>query len=374
MITLTEEQLLMLDTVKAFCAEEVAPHILPDLEHDVFPPELLERMRELGIAGLTIPEAFGGLGESMLTQTLIEEELAKTSMTVAMAAAATTLVAKSLITVGTDEQKERLLPQLIGRPVAFALTEPGAGSDVAAMQTTAVKNGDEWVINGQKTFISFVGQSDYVAVGARTNETGDGGISMFLVPIDTPGFTVGGTFEKLGWHASGTTELFFEDVHVPAGNLLGRENKGMHVALGLLDEARVGVAACAVGICEACIEKASAYVKERIAFGKPLATKQGLQWYLAEMDAKTAAARALLYQTACAFDAGERATVDAARAKLVATDAAAFVTRKAVQICGGLGLMREYGIERMFRDVKVLEIIEGTDEILKMVISRDVLN
>ena len=369
---LNDEQLLMLEAVKEFNENELAPRIASDLEQDRLPRELIDRMKELGFLGITIPQEYGGLGESMVTQAAIEKELAKENVTVAMVGTAT-LAQNALIRLGTDEQKQKLLPLIQGEPVGFAITEPAAGSDVSAMQTTAKRDGDEWVINGQKTFISFVDQCDYFVVGARTNETGDGGISTFLVPKSAPGFKVGSFFKKLGVHGSGTAEIFFDGVRVPAINLIGKENKGMHVALSMLDEARVSVAAFAVGLCEAAIEKSVEYAKTRIAFGKPLAAKQGLQWYFADMDARTSAARALMYQAARNFDEGEPVSADAARAKYVATQAAQFVTDKAVQICGGLGLMEDFGVERLYRDSKVLTIIEGTDEILKMVISRDVL-
>lgn len=370
---LNEDQMLMIEAVREFNEKEVAPRVLDELEQDKFPSELLDRMKELGLVGITLPEEYGGIGERMVTQAAVEKELAKESMTMAMVGT-TTITSNAVLRHGTDEQKEKLLPLMRDKQVGFALTEPVAGSDVSSIETTAVKDGDEWVINGQKTFISFAGHCDYLIVGCKTHETGDGGISTFLVPEDIPGFSTGTPFKKLGFRGSGTAEVFLDDVHIPAGNLIGKENKGMHVALSLLDEARVGVAAIAVGLCEASIEKASTYIKERIAFGRPLATQEGLQWYLAEMDARTSAARALMYQAARNFDEGKPVTLDAARAKFVATQAAMFCTNKAVQMCGGLGLMVDFGVERMYRDAKVLTIIEGTDEILKMVISRSVLH
>jgi alkylation response protein AidB-like acyl-CoA dehydrogenase len=362
----------MIDSIREFNEKKVAP-LVPEIEKDHFPRELLDEMSELGLFGLSIPEEWEGSGESMVMQCAVIEELAKECFTVSWIASAT-LVQKAIIYMGADEQKAKLLPPLLNHPVAFAVTEPGAGTDVSAMTTSAVKDGDEWVINGQKTFISFVDQADYVAVFAKTHETGDGGISMFLVPKDTPGFKVGSVFEKIGAHGSGTAELFLEDVRVPAMNLIGRENKGMRIALSLLDEARVTVAAGAVGICERAIEVSAGYIKQRVAFGKPLATKQGLQWYLAEMKARTDAAKALVMQAARNFDEGDPVALDAASAKLIATRTALFVVDKAVELCGGMGLVKDFGLERLYRDAKVLTIVEGTDEVMKMVISRFVID
>lgn len=368
-----EEESLMLDAVAEFTEKEVAPVVLDQLEKDEFPEGLMDRLNELGIFSLTLPEEYGGLAKSTVLSAAVESIIARESLTVAMACGVGSLVQKAVINMGTDQQKKDLLPLILNKPCAFALTEPEAGSDVSAITTSAVKQGDEWVINGQKTFISFATEADYFAVGCKTHETGNGGITMILVPRGAAGFSIGEPFHKLGFRGSGTAELFFDDVHVPYGNVIGIENKGMHVALTLLDEARVGVAADAVGICDKAIATAAAYIKQRVAFGKPLSTKQGLQWYFAEMDARTEAARALMYRAAANFDNGEPVAQDAARAKLVATEAAKFVTDKAVQICGGMGLMDDFGMERLYRDAKVLNIIEGTDEVQKMVIARGVL-
>ena len=368
-----DEESLMLDAVAEFTDQEVAPLVLDRLENDEFPQEILDRMAELGLFTLSLPEEYGGLGKGVVLSTAIESRIAQESLAVAFACGAGSLVQKAIIEKGTDQQKQDLLPLILNKPCAFALTEPEAGSDVSAITTTAVREGDGWAINGQKTFISFSAQADHFAVGCKTHETGNGGITMILVPRDTPGFSVGEPFHKLGFHGSGTAELFFDNVRVPYGNVIGTENKGMHLALSILDEARVGVAAYAVGMCDRAISTAATYIKQRIAFGKPLSTKQGLQWYFAEMDARTEAARALMYRAAANFDEGLPVSIDAARAKLVATEAAKFVTDKAVQICGGMGLMRDFGLERLYRDAKVLNIIEGTDEIQKMVIARSVL-
>lgn len=369
---LNEDQELMLDAVKEFAATEVRPRVLSDLEQDVFPMDLLDRVKELGLPNMVLPEEYGGLGEEMVAHVAIEKEIAKESMTLALIGT-NCVVASLIIRMGTQEQKDRYLPELLENPGGFAFTEPAAGSDAAGIQTTAVKDGDEWVINGQKTFISFVNQVDYFLISALTNETGDGGISTFLVSKDAPGFKVGSLFHKLGMHGSDTGELFFEDLRVPAIALIGKENKGLHAALSLLDEARLGVASCAVGIAEAALERAIEYIKQRVAFGRPLSANQGLQWYIAEMDTKVAAARAMLFEVAKDYDEGKSITVGAARAKYFATKTASEVTDRAVQMCGGLGVTADYGVERLYRDAKMCSIIEGTDEILKIVVARAAL-
>lgn len=370
---LNEDQELMLDSVKEFCVNELDPRVLTDLEHDVFPNDLLDRMKELGLPTMTLPEEYGGLGESMVAHVAVEKEIAKHNMTMALVGT-NCVVASLVIRMATQEQKDKYLDSLVANPAGFAFTEPVAGSDAAGIQTTAVRDGDEWVINGQKTFISFVNQCEYFFISARTNETGEGGISTFLVPSNAPGFKVGSIFHKLGMKGSDTGELFFEDLRVPQIALIGRENHGLQVALSLLDEARLGVASCAVGIAEAAFEKAVEYTKGRIAFGRPLAKNQGLQWYAAEMHTKIAAARALLFEVARAYDEGESITVGAAEAKYFATQVALDVTTKAIQMCGGYGLTDDFGVERLFRDAKTCGIIEGADEILKIVAARGAMS
>ncbi|MEG2478495.1 acyl-CoA dehydrogenase family protein, partial [Gordonibacter sp.] len=370
---LNEDQELMLDAVREFAQTELRPRVLTELERDIFPYDLLDRMKELGLPLMAMPEEYGGLGESMVAHVAIEKEVAKENMTMALIGT-NCVVASLIVRMGTQEQKDRYLPDLLETPGGFAFTEPAAGSDASGIEATAVKDGDEWVINGQKTFISFINQANYFLISARTNETGDGGISAFLVPKDTPGLKLGSIFHKLGLRGSDTGELFFEDVRVPAIAMIGKENKGLHAALSLLDEARLGVASCAVGLAEAALEKSVEYVKGRVAFGRPLATKQGLQWYAAEMETKISAARALLFEVANDYDEGRSITVGAAKAKLFATSVAVEVTDRAIQMCGGYGLIEDYGVERLYRDARTCAIIEGTDEILKIVVSRQVLS
>lgn len=365
---LTDDQELMVASVREFCEKELEPRILTDLEEDVFPDDLLEQLKEMGLPNMTLPEEYGGLGESMVTHCAVEKELARKNLTMALIGT-NCVVASLLIRMGTPEQKEIYLPKVLEHPAGFAFTEPCAGSDSAGIQTTAVLDGDEWVINGQKTFISFVNQVNYFVISARTPV----GISAFLVKKDTPGCKVGSIFNKLGMHGSDTGELFFDNMRIPANCLIGQEGKGLHAALSLLDEARLGVASCAVGIAEEALECATTYIKDRVAFGKPLSKQQGLQWYAAEMYMKIAAARSLLFDAARAYDEHENATVMAASAKHFATQVAIEVTNRAVQMCGGLGLVKDYGVERLYRDAKVCAIIEGTDEVLKIVVAREAL-
>jgi alkylation response protein AidB-like acyl-CoA dehydrogenase len=373
---LNEDQELMVSSVKQFAEDEVAPVVVQRMEvDDEFPQDLIDRMWELGIPTLTLPEEYGGLGESKVCQMAVVEELAKVSPGLALCGTSS-VVATLLIRMGTKEQQDKYLPILLDRnPAAFAFTEPTAGSDAGGCKSTAVKDGDEWVINGQKTFITCAGSAKYFLIDALTPAMGDykAGVTAFLVPADTPGVQVGSIFDKLGMRGTDTGELFFEDVRVPEDALVGVPGKGLHATLSLLDEARLSVAATAVGTAEAALAKAIDYIKNREAFGQKLSKFQGLQWYVAEDSAKIAAARALVYEVAQDFDNGDNITAGAARAKLVATDMCCDVTNRAIQMCGGLGTVRDYGVERYYRDAKMFQIIEGTSEVLKIVISRDEL-
>lgn len=367
-----EDQELILDSVKEFCADVIAPRVETDLEKDKFPMDILESMREMGYVNSTISEEWGGMGESMLLHCAMEKEVAKVNLSMALAGCSNP-IATLIERVGTPEQKEAFMPGLVAGQGGLGFTEPTAGSDSAGIQSVAVKDGNEWVINGQKTFISYVGIFDWYLISARTNETGEGGISAFLVHKDTPGFKVGSMFHKLGMHGSCTGELFLEDVRVSELNLIGQENRGLHGVLAVLDEARMGTASCAVGIAEAALEKAVEFAKQRVAFGKPIAKFQGISWYLAEMEAKVDAARALLYDVAQQYDEGKNITAGAAKAKWFAGQVAVDVADRAVQICGGYGLTEDFGVARLYRDARVIPIIEGTDEVLKIVIARSVL-
>lgn len=374
MSELTEDQELLVEAAREFAIEEIRPRVPEFDASDEFPVDLYERMCELGLRDMMLPEEWGGLGESAVSHIAVAEEIAKENLMLALLGTAN-MIGEILVKVGTEEQKERLLSEYVGgtKMAGFGFTEPCAGSDASGIQTTAVRDGDYWVLNGQKTFISYIGICDAFLVSARTNETGNGGISAFFVEKDTPGLTVGSYFHKLGLRASDCGELFLSDVRVPACNMVGKENKGLHAVFGVLDSARIGTAIGAVGVAQRAYEMALEFVTDRIQFGKPIIANQGIQWYLAEMKTQIEAARALCYTAARKIDAGEPATAAIAMAKLNATEMAIQVTSRAVQLCGGYGVTTDFGIERYYRDAKTTTIIEGTSEVLKIVISRDLM-
>lgn len=372
MFDFNDEEELILDSVREFSERIIEPRVQTDLENDVFPRDVLEQMREMGLPNITLAEKWGGMGQSKALHTAIEMEIAKINLTVALAGCSNGS-ATLLQRIGTPEQQQAFMPSLVKGGSGLGFTEPESGSDSNSITTTAVKEGNYWIINGQKTFISFIDVFDWFLVSARTNETDKGGISAFLVHRDTPGFKIGSLFDKLGMRGSRTGELFLEDVRVPQLNMIGEENHGLRGVLSVLDDARIGTAACAIGIAEAAFEKAVEYAKQRESFGRAIYKHQGLSWYLAEMDTQIDAAHSLLFKVAHDYDAGKQITAGAAKAKLFACRTARFVTDYAIQICGGLGLMHDFGIERLYRDARMLPIIEGTDEILKIVIARDIV-
>lgn len=373
-VLLNEEQTLMVNIAREFAVNEVRPRIKDIEEKNEFPYDLYCRMCELGFRDLCIPTEYGGLGESMVTHMAVSEEISKENLMLSILGTANS-IAETMIDVCTPQQKEKFLPKYIGGTAmtGLAFSEPTAGSDAAGIQTTAVRDGDYWIINGQKTFISYLKLGADYLVSARTNETGNGGISTFLVENDRPGFEVGSIFHKLGFHGSDTGELFLKNVRVPVINMIGKENKGLHMVFKALDIARMGTAIGAVGLAQGAYEKALAFVKERVQFGRTIASNQGIQWYLAEMETSIQAARALVYEAAHIYDTGLPVTKAAAMAKLNASEMAINVTSRAVQLCGGYGLTNDFGIERYYRDAKVTTLVEGTSEILKIVISRDIL-
>jgi alkylation response protein AidB-like acyl-CoA dehydrogenase len=366
---LNEDQVLMVENAKEFAENEIKACV-PDIENEIFPQNLLEQLDELGYLNMYLPEEYGGISETMVTHMAIVEEFAKVNFMMAVVGNQN-MVGELILKHGTEEQKEKFVaePGFIG----FGFTEPTAGSDAAGIKTTAVKDGDEWVINGQKTFISYLNSCKAFLVSARTNETGKGGISAFVVYADAPGVKIGSIFDKIGFRGSDTGELFLENVRVPAINMIGPENKGLNIALELLDSARLAIAACGVGIAQGALDKALAFVKQRETFGKPVITNQGIQFMLANMQTKIDAARALVYYTAELYDKGENINAWAAKAKLFASDMAQEVTRDAVQLCGGYGLCKDFDIERHYRDAMVLSITEGTNEMLRTVIARGMM-
>ena len=375
--TLTKEQELVRQMVRGFAVNEVKPIAAEIDVTERFPMENVKKMGELGMMGIPFPTEFGGAGGDVLSYILAVEELSKVCATTGVILSAHTSLCASLINEnGTPEQKEKYLRDLCtGNKIgAFGLTEPGAGTDAAGQQTTAVLDGDNYILNGSKIFITNGGVADTFIVFAMTDKSkGTKGISAFIVEKGFLGFSIGKKEDKLGIRASSTTELIFENCVVPKENLIGREGKGFGIAMKTLDGGRIGIAAQALGIAEGALEEAIKYMKERKQFGRPISAFQGLQWMVAEMSTKIEAARFLVYKAAWLKENKQPYSVDAARAKLYAAEVAMDVTTKAVQLFGGYGYTKEYPMERMMRDAKITEIYEGTSEVQKMVISGSLL-
>ena len=375
--TLTKEQELVRQMVRDFAVNEVKPIAAEIDATERFPMENVKKMGELGMMGIPFPTEFGGAGGDVLSYILAVEELSKVCATTGVILSAHTSLCASLINEnGTPIQKEKYLRDLcIGNKLgAFGLTEPGAGTDAAGQQTTAVLDGDNYILNGSKIFITNGGVADTFIVFAMTDKSkGTKGISAFIVEKGFPGFSIGKREDKLGIRASSTTEIIFENCVVPKENLIGREGKGFGIAMKTLDGGRIGIAAQALGIAEGALDEAIKYMKERKQFGRPIAAFQGLQWMIAEMSTKIEAVRFLVYKAAWLKDNKQPYSIDAARAKLYATEVAMDVTTKAVQLFGGYGYTKEYPVERMMRDAKITEIYEGTSEVQKMVISGSLL-
>ncbi|AYD41112.1 acyl-CoA dehydrogenase [Clostridium fermenticellae] len=374
---LTKEQELIKQMAAEFVKNEVEPLAKEVDAEEKYPIETMRKMAKYEMLGMPYPEELGGAGADYLSYILIVEELAKACTTTSTAFSAhTSLCCWPIYNFGTEEQKKKFLPDLLsGKKIgAFALTEPNAGTDSAAQQTTARKEGDSYILNGSKIFITNGGYADTFVTFAMTDRSkGTRGISAFVIERGMPGFTIGKVEDKMGIRGSSTTELIFEDLKVPEENLLGKEGKGFKVAMTTLDGGRIGIAAQALGIAEGALEYAINYMKERKQFGRPIAAFQGLQWYVAEMDTKVEAAKYLVYKAAWRKQEGLPFTVDAAQAKLFAAETAMAVTTKAVQILGGYGYTKDYPLERMMRDAKITEIYEGTSEVQKMVISGNLL-
>ena len=374
---LTREQELVRQMVREFAVNEVKPIAAEIDETERFPMENVKKMAELGMMGIPFPKELGGAGGDVLSYIITVEELSKACGTHGVIVSAHTSLCASLIYEnGTPAQKEKyLVPLAKGEKIgAFGLTEPGAGTDAAGQQTTAVLDGDNYILNGSKIFITNGGVADTFIVFAMTDKSqGTRGISAFIVEKDFPGFSIGKKEDKLGIRASSTTELIFENCVVPKENLIGKEGKGFGIAMKTLDGGRIGIAAQALGIAEGAYEEAVKYMKERKQFGRPLSAFQGLQWMIADMETKIEAAKLLVYKAAWLKQNKMPYSVDAAKAKLFAAEVAMDVTTKAVQIHGGYGYTKEYPVERMMRDAKITEIYEGTSEVQRMVISANLL-
>ncbi|AWI03166.1 acyl-CoA dehydrogenase [Clostridium drakei] len=371
--TLTKEQEFVKQMVSEFAENEVKPLAAEIDETERYPLETVKKMAKYGMMGMPIAKEYGGAGGDTLSYILAVEELAKVCATTSTILSAHTSLCASLIQqFGSEEQKQKyLVPLAKGEKIgAFGLTEPNAGTDSSAQQSLAVLEGDHYILNGQKIFITNGAYADVFVVFAMTDRSkGNKGISAFILEKGMPGFSFGKVENKLGIRASSTTELIFEDVKVPVENLIGKEGKGFGIAMKTLDGGRIGIAAQALGISEGALDEAIKYMHERKQFGKPLSKFQGLAWMVAEMDVKIEAARNLVYKAAMKKEKGLPYTLDAARAKLFAADTAMEVTTKAVQLFGGYGYTKDYPVERMMRDAKITEIYEGTSQVQKMVIS-----
>jgi len=380
MTTLSREHEEFRLVVREFAAAEIAPHIAEWDKKHYFPVEVVHKMGDLGLFGLTAPEEYGGAGADFTSLCVAIEEVGRVDQSLGITLeAAVGLGINPILTFGTPEQKGAWLPDLVaGRSLAaFGLTEPGAGSDAGATRTRAELRDGQWVVNGTKQFITNSGATitSVVAVTARTGTRDDGRpeLSSILVPSGTPGFVVEPPYDKLGWHASDTHPLTFTDVTVPEGNLLGERGRGFSQFLATLDDGRIAIAALAVGCIQACLELSVQYAGERTTFGVPIGAKQGVAFQIADLVVMAEAARALTYHAAALKDAGAPAsqlTRAAAVAKLYATESAVSATRVATQVFGGYGFMEEYPIARFYRDAKILEIGEGTSEVQRLLIAR----
>jgi short/branched chain acyl-CoA dehydrogenase len=374
---LDEEYESLRKTVEDFAHAEVAPVIGELYEKEEFPYAIVTKMGEMGLFGLPFPEEFGGMGGDYFALCLALEELARVDSSVAITLeAGVSLGAMPIFRFGTQEQKEKWLPELCAGTAlgGFGLTEPGGGSDAGATRTRARQDGDEWIINGSKAFITNSGTdiTKLVTVTAVTDvmENGRKEISAIILPSGTPGFEVAPKYSKVGWNCSDTHELSFSDVRVPVENLVGTRGRGYAQFLSILDEGRVAIAALSVGLAQGCVDECLQYVKDRVAFGKRIGEYQAIQFKIADMEVRTHTARLAYYQAASKMLRGESFKKEASIAKLVASNAAMDNARDATQIFGGYGFMNEFPVSRFYRDAKILEIGEGTSEVQKMLISR----
>ena len=380
--TLSKKHEMARALFREFAEKEVKPLAQEVDETEVFPRETVEKMAKAGFMGIPVPKEYGGQGCDILTYAMCVEELSKVCGTTGVIVSAhTSLCCDPILTYGTEEQKQKYLPDLAsGKKIgAFGLTEPGAGTDAQGQQTKAVLDGEEWVLNGSKIFITNGKEAEVYVVFAVTGliEKKPGRfikeISAFIVEKGTPGFTFGTKEKKMGIRGSATYELIFTDCRIPKENLLGAQGKGFGIAMHTLDGGRIGIAAQALGIAEGALESTIAYVQERKQFGRPISAFQNTQFQIADMATKVEAAKMLVYKAAMAKATQKVYSVEAAMAKLYAAEVAMEVTTKAVQLHGGYGYTREYDVERMMRDAKITEIYEGTSEVQRMVISANII-
>lgn len=373
---LTSEQQMLKKVMREFADEVVAPGADERDKTKQFPVEIFRQLADLNVMGLPFPEEYGGAGADAISFAIVVEELSRACGSTGITYSAhISLGGAPIHLFGTEEQKKKYLTRICsGESMgAFGLTEPNAGSDAGGTKTTAVRHDQEWVINGSKCFITNASYASFLALTAVTEkEKGSRGITAFIVPTDAPGFTVLANYEKLGLHSSNTTELVLENVRVPEENILGVQGEGFKQFLITLDGGRIGIGAMAVGIAQAAYEKALQYAKQRTAFGNTLSHFQAIQHKLADMAMQIELARNMVYKAAWLKEQGRSFTKEAAMAKLYASEVAMSATHQAIQIHGGYGYMREYQVERFFRDARLLEIGEGTSEILRNVIAREI--
>jgi short-chain 2-methylacyl-CoA dehydrogenase len=376
-LELSDDQRSLRDSVREFAEAEIAPHAAEWDRTATFPAPTIRKLGELGVMGLPFPEQYGGLGAGTLSFAVALEELARVDSSVAITVAASvSLGGAPILSFGTEAQKERwLVPLARGETIgAFASTEPGMGSDVQGLQTTARYEDGEWLLNGTKAYITNAGTelSSFVTTTAITGDRSPGKpeVSTFVVPVNAPGFAPQRPYAKMGWHASDTRELAYQDCRVPDDAMLGERGAGARVFLATLDGGRIGVAAMGVGLAQGCLDHSVRWANQRCAFGQPIARYQAVSFELAELKARIDAARALVYRAAALKDAGRNVTESAAEAKLMASELAVHAANVAMQVHGGYGYMEESAIPRFYRDAKILTIGEGTSEILKLVIAR----
>jgi len=374
-LDLTDEQRQMRDLVREFARNEVEPGAGERDRNQTFALDVVKKMGELGLFGVPIPPAFGGLGADAVTWALVMEELGRADSSVAVTlSVASGLAGGMVVRYGTQEQQERWLPPIAaGEMLAgFALTEPSGGSDVKALRTTATLDGDAWTIDGSKAFITNSGTpiTGFLVVACRTDDPPHD-VSTIIVPADTDGFTVGSEYDKMGWRSTDTHEVIFQACRVPGSNLLGERGRGLRQCLASLDDGRIAIAAISVGLAQACLDASVRYAQEREAFGRPIGSFEAIAFKLADMRASIEAARLLTWKAAWTKDRGREYAAAAAAAKLFASDIANVCARDAIQIHGGYGYTEEFPVSRYYRDAKVLEIGEGTSEVLKLVLARD---
>jgi acyl-CoA dehydrogenase len=372
---LTHEQRDLRALAHEFAEKEIRPRAADYDEHSTHPADVIAKAHELGLMNIHIPQELGGAGLSIFDGILVGEELSWGCSGITVSMIANTLGAAPLVLAGSDEQKREWLSPLVEEPIlcSFALTESNAGSDVSGIQTTAVRTGDDYVLNGSKMFISNAGHAAWMVVFASTDRTkGHRGLSAFIVPADADGFTVEKHLDKMGQRATDTSAVAFQDVKVPAANRLGEEGEGFKIAMRTLDHTRPGTAIGAVGVARAAYELSVDYSRERVQFGQPIAMNQGVNFLIADMAAEIEAARLLTWQAAWLLDQGKRATLQSSFAKRFASDMAMKVTTDAVQIFGGYGYMKEYPVEKLMRDAKLFQIYEGTSQIQRLVIAREI--